>query len=141
MKVRKVLDYTREKIDNYAKIDAMIKKLEISKETSNPKDVNSFIRSKNKVNRAVEGQAIKNINIEEKIENLKKWKDIIDEELEYLKNNNLFEYKIIFFRLTGNTYDDIIEETGVSQRILVRILNEFLVEITLIAIKNNLIEY
>ena len=46
--------------------------------------MNSFIRSKNKVNRTVESQAIKNINIDKKIEEYKKWQSLIKKELDLM---------------------------------------------------------
>ena len=48
--------------------------------------MNSFIRSKNKVNRTVESQAIKNINIDKKIEEYKKWQSLIKKELDLIKS-------------------------------------------------------
>ena len=66
MRVKKILNYAKSKVSEYPRIDSIVECLELKKD--------SFIRSKNKVNRTVESQAIKNINIDKKIEEYKKWK-------------------------------------------------------------------
>lgn len=74
MRVKKILNYAKSKVSEYPRIDSIVECLELKKDIPNNVDVNSFIRSKNKVNRTVESQAIKNINIDKKIEEYKKWK-------------------------------------------------------------------
>lgn len=74
MRVKKILNYVKSKVSEYPRIDSIVECLELKKDIPNNVDVNSFIRSKNKVNRTVESQAIKNINIDKKIEEYKKWK-------------------------------------------------------------------
>ena len=74
MIVKKILKYVKSKVSEYPRIDSIVECLELKKDIPNNVDVNSFIRSKNKVNRTVESQAIKNINIDKKIEEYKKWK-------------------------------------------------------------------
>ena len=44
-------------------------------------------------------------------------------------------------RLTGFSYDRIIIETKASIRVLKRIWSNFIMEITVIAMKNNLIDF
>lgn len=141
MQIEKLLEYTKEKTENYFRIDSIISGLETRKDKGNSRDVNSFIRSKNKINRAVEVQAINNVNIDQQIENWQKWKEIISEDLEKIKKNNIFEYRIIMGRLTGFSYDRIIIETKASIRVLKKIWSNFIMEITVIAMKNNLIDF
>ena len=73
MKVKEILNYVKAKISEYPKIDTIVEGLELRKETEKSKDINSFIRSKNKVNKNTEEQVLRNINIDKKIDEYKKW--------------------------------------------------------------------
>ena len=77
MRVKKVTNLVKLKVSQYPRIDSIVEGLEMKKELTNNKDVNSSIQSKNKINREIERQAIKNINIENKIEEYRKWQSMV----------------------------------------------------------------
>ena len=74
-KVKKII---RKKLYEYPIYDRLINELELEKDTTEGRDINSSIRSKNKISRTTEGQVIKNISIDSKINEYKTWKELID---------------------------------------------------------------
>lgn len=139
MKVRKILSYVKLKVSEYPKIDSIIEGLELSKDIENNKDVNSFIKSKNKISRTTELQAIKNVNIDKKIEEYKKWQNLIQNELEDLKVKDIDVYKIVLFKFTGYSFEKIKDELYLGERTVVNLYNDFIIEISLLAVKNDLL--
>lgn len=139
MRVKKILSYVKLKVKEYPKIDSIIEGLELSKETQSNRDINSFIKSKNKINRTTEIQAVKNISIDKKIEEYRKWQKLIQDELKELKIKDNDVYKIVFFKFTGYSFDKIKDELYLGERTVINLYNDFIVEITLLAIKNGLI--
>lgn len=139
MRVKKILNYVKLKVKEYPKIDSIIEGLELSKETQSNRDINSFIKSKNKINRTTEIQAVKNISIDKKIEEYRKWQKLIQDELKELKIKDNDVYKIVFFKFTGYSFDKIKDELYLGERTVINLYNDFIIEITLLAIKNGLI--
>ncbi len=139
MRVKKILSYVKLKVKEYPKIDSIIEGLELSKETQSNGDINSFIKSKNKINRTTEIQAVKNISIDKKIEEYRKWQKLIQDELKELKIKDNDVYKIVFFKFTGYSFDKIKDELYLGERTVINLYNDFIIEITLLAIKNGLI--
>lgn len=139
MRVKKILSYVKLKVKEYPKIDSNIEGLELSKETQSNRDINSFIKSKNKINRTTEIQAVKNISIDKKIEEYRKWQKLIQDELKELKIKDNDVYKIVFFKFTGYSFDKIKDELYLGERTVINLYNDFIIEITLLAIKNGLI--
>ena len=139
MRVKKILSYVKLKVKEYPKIDSIIEGLELSKETQRNRDINSFIKSKNKINRTTEIQAVKNISIDKKIEEYRKWQKLIQDELKELKIKDNDVYKIVFFKFTGYSFDKIKDELYLGERTVINLYNDFIIEITLLAIKNGLI--
>ena len=139
MRVKKILNYAKSKVSEYPRIDSIIECLELKKDIPKNVDVNSFIRSKNKVNRTVESQAIKNINIEKKIEEYKKWQSLIKKELDLIKNTDLDTFNIVNSRFSGATFEKIENELFIGDRTVKRLYNDFIIEISFLAIKNGLI--
>ena len=139
MRVKKILSYVKLKVKEYPKIDSIIEGLELSKETQSNRDINSFIKSKNKINRTTEIQAVKNISIDKKIEEYRKWQKLIQDELKELKIKDNDFYKIVFFKFTGYSFDKIKDELYLGERTVINLYNDFIIEITLLAIKNGLI--
>ena len=136
MRVKKILSYVKLKVKEYPKIDSIIEGLELSKETQSNRDINSFIKSKNKINRTTEIQAVKNISIDKKIEEYRKWQKLIQDELKELKIKDNDVYKIVFFKFTGYSFDKIKDELYLGERTVINLYNDFIIEITLLAIKN-----
>lgn len=139
MRVKKILSYVKLKVKEYPKIDSIIEGLELSKETQSNRDINSFIKSKNKINRTTEIQAVKNISIDKKIEEYRKWQKLIQDKLKELKIKDNDVYKIVFFKFTGYSFDKIKDELYLGERTVINLYNDFIIEITLLAIKNGLI--
>ncbi len=133
------MSYVKLKVKEYPKIDSIIEGLELSKETQSNRDINSFIKSKNKINRTTEIQAVKNISIDKKIEEYRKWQKLIQDELKELKIKDNDVYKIVFFKFTGYSFDKIKDELYLGERTIINLYNDFIIEITLLAIKNGLI--
>lgn len=139
MRIKEIMNYVKIKVSEYPKIDSIIEGLELNKEIENNRDINSYIQSKNKINRTVEVQAIKNVNIDKKIKEYKKWKEIIKKELEELKETDNEVYKIVVFKFTGYSFEKIKDELYLGERTVVNLYNDFIVEISLLAIKNGII--
>ena len=139
MKVKEILSYVKVKVSEYPKMDSIIEGLELRKETEKSKDVNSFIRSKNKVNKNTEEQVLRNINIDKKIDEYKKWQSLIKNELEELriKDNDL--YKIVIFKITGYSFEKIKSELYLGERTVINLYNNFIIQISLLAVKYGLI--
>ena len=139
MKVKEILSYVKVKVSEYPKMDSIIEGLELSKETEKSKDINSFIRSKNKVSKNTEEQVLKNINIDKKIDEYKKWQNLIRNELEELriKDNDL--YKIVIFKITGYSFEKIKSELYLGERTVINSYNNFIIQISLLAVKDGLI--
>ena len=73
--------------------------------------------SKNKISRATEGQVIKNISIDSKINEYKKWKELIDNVLQDFRKCDKTKLKIVEYKFFGNIPEDIIaDELYVSKR-------------------------
>ena len=139
MKVKEILSYVKVKVSEYPKMDSIIEGLELRKENEKRKDVNSFIRSKNKVNKNTEEQVLRNINIDKKIDEYKKWQSLIKNELEELriKDNDL--YKIVIFKITGYSFEKIKSELYLGERTVINSYNNFIIQISLLAVKDGLI--
>ena len=139
MKVKEILSYVKVKVSEYPKMDSIIEGLELRKENEKRKDVNSFIRSKNKVNKNTEEQVVRNINIDKKIDEYKKWQSLIKNELEELriKDNDL--YKIVIFKITGYSFEKIKSELYLGERTVINSYNNFIIQISLLAVKDGLI--
>ena len=84
-------------------------------------------------------QAVKNISIDKKIEEYRKWQKLIQDELKELKIKDNDVYKIVFFKFTGYSFDKIKDELYLVERTVINLYNDFIIEITLLAIKNGLI--
>lgn len=139
MRIKRILNFVKVKVSEYPRIDSIVESLEEQKETSNNRNINSFIRSKNRINRNIEFQAMKNIDIDNKIEEYRKWQSIIKEELKLIENTDNETFKIIESRLSGATFEKIQEELYLGHRTVMGLYNNFIMEVTLLALKNDLI--
>ena len=139
MRIKRILNFVKVKVSEYPRIDSIVENLEEQKETSNSRDINSFIKSKNRINRNIEFQAMKNIDIDSKIEEYRKWQSIIKEELKLIENTDNETFKIIESRLSGATFEKIQEELYLGHRTVMGLYNNFIMEVTLLALKNDLI--
>ena len=110
MVTKKVKKIIRKKLYEYPIYDRLINELELEKDTVSGGDINSSIRSKNKISRATEGQVIKNISIDSKINEYKKWKELIDNVLHDFRKCDKTKLKIVEYKFFGNIPEDIIAD-------------------------------
>ena len=140
MVTKKVKKIIRKKLYEYPIYDRLINELELEKDTVSGGDINSSIRSKNKISRATEGQVIKNISIDSKINEYKKWKELIDTVLQDFIKCDKTKLKIVEYKFFGNIPEDIIaDELYVSKSTVRSHLKDIYFEIGILATLNNLI--
>lgn len=140
MVTKKVKKIIRKKLYEYPIYDRLINELELEKDTVSGGDMNSSIRSKNKISRATEGQVIKNISIDSKINEYKKWKELIDNVLQDFRKCDKTKLKIVEYKFFGNIPEDIIaDELYVSKSTVRSYLKDIYFEIGILATLNNLI--
>ena len=140
MVTKKVKKIIRKKLYEYPIYDRLINELELEKDTVSGGDINSSIRSKNKISRATEGQVIKNISIDSKINEYKKWKELIDNVLHDFRKCDKTKLKIVEYKFFGNIPEDIIaDELYVSKSTVRSYLKDIYFEIGILATFNNLI--
>ena len=140
MVTKKVKKIIRKKLYEYPIYDRLINELEVEKDTVSGGDINSSIRSKNKISRATEGQVIKNISIDSKINEYKKWKELIDNVLQDFRKCDKTKLKIVEYKFFGNIPEDIIaDELYVSKSTVRSYLKDIYFEIGILATLNNLI--
>lgn len=140
MVTKKVKKIIRKKLYEYPIYDRLINELELEKDTVSGGDINSSIRSKNKISRATEGQVIKNISIDSKINEYKKWKELIDNVLKDFRKCDKTKLKIVEYKFFGNIPEDIIaDELYVSKSTVRSYLKDIYFEIGILATLNNLI--
>lgn len=140
MVTKKVKKIIRKKLYEYPIYDRLINELELEKDTTEGRDINSSIRSKNKISRTTEGQAIKNISIDSKINEYKKWKELIDNVLQDFRKCDKTKLKIVEYKFFGNIPEDIIaDELYVSKSTVRSYLKDIYFEIGILATLNNLI--
>lgn len=136
-KVKKII---RKKLYEYPIYDRLINELNLEKDTTEGSDINSSIRSKYKISRKVESQAIKNINIDVRINEYEQWKKLIDNVLQEFRKNDKIKLKIIEYKFFGNVPEDIIaDELYVSKTTVRTYINDIYFEIGILATFNNLI--
>lgn len=141
MVTKKVKKIIRKKLYEYPIFDRLINELELEKDTTEGGDINSSIRSKNKINRKVESQVIKNISIDSKIKEYKEWKELIDTVLQKLRKCDKTKLKVIEYKFFGNIPEDIIaDELYVSKTTVRTYINDIYFEIGILSVLNNLID-
>ncbi len=140
MVTKKVKKIIRKKLYEYPIYDRLINELELEKDTTKGRDINSSIRSKNKISRTTEGQVIKNISIDSKINEYKKWKELIDNVLQDFRKCDKTKLKIVEYKFFGNIPEDIIaDELYVSKSTVRSYLQDIYFEVGILATLNNLI--
>ena len=140
MVTKKVKKLIRKRLYEYPIYDRLINELELEKDTTEGGDINSSIRSKNKISSATEVQVIKNISIDSKINEYKKWKELIDNVLQDFRKCDKTKLKIVEYKFFGNIPEDIIaDELYVSKSTVRSYLQDIYFEIGILATLNNLI--
>lgn len=129
-------------LNEYPRYDKIIEDLENDKEGNISRDINSYIRSQNRVNKPTESIAIHEITNDNLISQYKEWKKIIDEVMEdFYKNDpikaDIVEYK--FFR--GYREDRILDIVFISKTSLENQLKNIYFEFGIKACLNGLIKF
>lgn len=140
MVTKKVKKIIRKKLYEYPIYERIINELELEKDTTEGEDINSSIRSKNKISNKVESQVIKSLNIDKRINEYRKWKKLIDDFLQELRKYDRTKLKVIEYKFFGNIPEDIIADELPASRTTVRTyINDIYFEIGIQATLNNLI--
>ena len=117
--IKKMTTLGSRKLKDYFAFDKQMENLkEKLEQEETGKDVNSFIKSKNKISSTVENKVIRKIMLENKINELILWKGIVEEVINGYKKFQEHKYKveiayqISIIALSKNliTIDDIIDE-------------------------------
>ena len=141
MKINKVKSIVRRMARNYSNYDEIINGLKEKKETGAKKDVNSFIKSKNSISCNTEIQAIKNLNTDKKISELKEWKNIIDYVFEESESEDKYKGQALKYKFQDNMCNEvIIEILSLPPNTLRNWSNEFILEVAILAIDRNIIK-
>lgn len=137
---KKVKKIVRKKLYEYPIYDRLINELELEKDTTEGRDINSSIRSKNKINRGIETQVIKSISIDSKINEYKSWKEVIDNVLQDFRKCDKIKLKIVEYKFFGNIPEDIIaDELYISKSTVRSYLKDIYFEIGILATHYELI--
>ena len=140
MVTKKVKKIIRKKLYEYPIYERIINELELEKDTTEGGDINSSIRSKNKINRKVESQVIKNMSIDNKIKEYQEWKKLIDNILQEMKKNDKTKLKVVEYKFFGNIPEDVIaDELYVSKTTVRTYINDIYFEVGIQAIFNKLL--
>ena len=141
MVTKKVKKIIRKKLYEYPIYDRLINELELEKDTISGGDINSSIKSKNKINSATEEQVIKNISIDSKINEYKEWKELIDNVLQDFRKSDKTKLKIIEYKFFGNIPEDIIaDELYISKSTVRTYISDIYFEIGIHATLKGLIK-
>ena len=140
MVTKKVKKIIRKKLYEYPIYDRLINELELEKDTTEGGDINSLIRSKNKVNRKVESQVIKNMSIDNKIKEYQEWKKLINNILQELRKYDKTKLKVVEYKFFGNIPEDVIaDELYVSKTTVRTYINDIYFEVGIQAILNKVL--
>ena len=140
MVTKKVKKIIRKKLYEYPIYERIINELELEKDTTEGGDINSSIRSKNKINRKVESQVIKNMSIDNKIKEYQEWKKLIYIILQELRKYDKTKLKVVEYKFFGNIPEDVIaDELYVSKTTVRTYINDIYFEVGIQATFNNLI--
>ena len=141
MKINKVKTIVRRMAKNYGNYDKIIKELQEKKEAGTKKDENTFIKSKNSISCNTEIQAIKNLNIDKKILEIKEWKKIIDYVLDESESEYKYKGQALRYKFENNMTNEIIVDIlNVSPNALKNWSNEFVLEVAILAIDKEIIK-
>lgn len=140
MKINRVKRIVRKNLRDYSNYEKIIENLKNSKEIARGKDINSSIQSKNKVSNSVEVQAIRNINIDLKIEEIKKWKEIFDLVFEEAKEECSDKEKALEYKYKNNmSLSAILNILNIPPSTLRNWLAEFVLECAIYAVDKEIV--
>lgn len=140
---KKIVQVVEHYLKLYPYIDKEIEELQkdIEFNSVTQKDVNSYLKSKGKVTKAIENQIVNKIQIEEKISKYRKWQKLIDDVVLIYRNKEQAKYLYMKLRYFKRYSINRIEiETTYSKSMQHRIRQDIVDYIALFAIKENLLE-
>ena len=141
MKINKVKSIVRRMTRSYGNYEEIIDGLKTKKESGTKRDINSFIKSKNSISCGTEIQAIKNLTIDKKIEELQEWKKLIDYVFEESESENTFKGQALRYKFKDNISGDVIAEIlSLPPNTLKNWSNEFILEVAILAIDRKMIK-
>ncbi len=135
-----IIHIVEEHLYSYYSIEHEIRKI-MEKYSVNDKDINSWIKSKGKINRSTESIAIKNIEIENEIVKKIEWHYLIEKILKYYENDEPDKYLFIKLR-----YFDKCSTTKIEMKMAIcratqsKIKTDIVYNIAMYAVSNNLIK-
>lgn len=136
----KIIHIVEEHLYSYCLVDMEIRDIK-QKYSVSDKDINSWIKSKGKINRGVEIMALKNIEMEEKIRNKIRWKLLIDKILKYYEKNEQEKYMYIKYKYFQKCSTIKIEmKMAVCRATQARLKSEIIYYIALYAVKEKLLK-
>ncbi len=136
----KIIHIVEEHLYSYCLVDIEIRDIK-EKYSISDKDINSWIKSKGKINRGVESMALKEIEMNEKIRNKIQWKQLIDRILKYYKENEQEKYWYIKHRYFERCSTTKIEmKMAICRATQARLKSEIVYYIALYAVKEDLIK-
>lgn len=136
----KIIHIVEEHLYSYCLVDMEIRDIK-QKYSVSDKDINSWIKSKGKINRGVEIMALKNIEMEEKIKNKIRWKLLIDKILKYYEENEQEKYMYIKYKYFQKCSTTKIEmKMAVCRATQARLKSEIIYYIALYAVKEKLLK-
>lgn len=136
----RIIHIVEEHLYGYCLVDMEIRDIK-QKYSISDKDINSWIKSKGKINRGVEIMALKNIEMEEKIRNKIQWKLLIDRILKYYEENEQEKYWYIKYRYFQKCSTTKIEmKMAICRATQARLKSEIVYYIALYAVKEDLIK-
>lgn len=141
LNMKKLYKLCSYKMRDYFVFDNQIKNLKEQLEfEENNKDVNSFIKSKNKTSNKVENEVIKKIMIENKINQIMLWKNIISDVIEGYRITYKPKYDYIIEKFMNHKKDkEIEEELFMSITTQYRYKTEIIYQVAFMALSKNLI--
>ena len=124
--IKEVRKKVKNKLYQYPIFESMLKELQDEKNNCNSnRDINSYIRSKGKVNRNIENIVINNEIIDNKIKEINSWKNLIEDVLKYYEKDNDNKMKFIKYKFFGSFSDDLlISKLHISRTTITRYLEE-----------------
>ena len=141
MRINKIKKIVRKKLAEYPMFYKDIEELEERKNLSINRDVNSFIKSQNKISRNVESEVINNIEIDNKINEIKNWQNTIETVFEEFKIDNI-KSNVVEYKFIGNLSEDAIcDKLCISKGCVRNYIFEFIYEIGILAIIKGLISF
>ena len=136
----KIIHIVEEHLYSHCLVDMEIREIK-QKYNISDKDINSWIKSKGKINREVEIIALKNIEMEEIIKSKIQWKLLIDKILKYYEENEQEKYWYIKYKYFEKCSTTKIErKMAISRPTQARIKTEIIYYIALYGVKENLLK-